>query len=91
METKNNVEFKRTPFFGWECLICGKVVKTFSILKPSALESLSPESSGLPCPDSHFLGMHVWERITPISKLRDKIIPQWKEAKSTFYKNSWGL
>lgn len=89
MGTKNNVKFTRTPFFGWECLICGKVVKTFSA--PSPVEPLSPESSGLPCPESHHLGMHIWERITPISKLRDKIIPQWKESKSKFYKNSWGL
>lgn len=72
METKNNVKFTRTPFFGWECLMCGKVVKTSSILAPPKMESSDP-----PCPESHFLGMHVWERITPISKLRDKIFPNW--------------
>lgn len=84
METKNNVKFTRTPFFGWECLMCGKVVKTSSILAPPKMESSDP-----PCPNSpHYLGMlphqrgmHVWERITPISKLRDKIFPNWKLIK----------
>ncbi len=86
METKNNVKFTRTPFFGWECLMCGKVVKTSSLAPPKM------ESSDPPCPnyspqyfDNVFgipmtsqIGMHVWIRITPISKLRDKIFPNWK-------------
>lgn len=83
METKNNVKFTRTPFFEWECLRCGKVVKTSSLAPPKM------KSSDPPCPNpiNHLVmlpdqrGMHVWERITPISKLRDKIFPNWKISK----------